>query len=48
MIVYYENRDGNANMKLAQSDTLKTAYKVLNENCIKVRNSRMNAGSYSK
>ncbi|GHU74514.1 hypothetical protein FACS189413_19290 [Bacteroidia bacterium] len=47
-IVYYENRDGNANVKLAQSETLKRAYKVLNDNGIKVSNSRMDAGSYSK
>ncbi|MDR1865527.1 MAG: IS1380 family transposase, partial [Bacteroidales bacterium] len=48
MTVYYENRDGNANVKLAQADTLKRAYKVLNDNGVKIRNSRMDAGSYSK
>jgi hypothetical protein len=47
-IVYYENRDGNANVKLAQAATLERAYKSLNDNDIKVNNSRMDAGSYSK
>jgi hypothetical protein len=47
MTVYYENRNGNASVKLAQSDTLKRAYKVLTDNGIKIRNSRMDAGSYS-
>ncbi|MDR1864811.1 MAG: transposase [Bacteroidales bacterium] len=48
MTVCYENRDGNANVKLAQADTLKRAYKVLTDNGTKIRNSRMDAGSYSK
>jgi hypothetical protein len=48
MMVYYENRDGNTSVKLAQADTLKRAYKVLTDNGIKIRNSHMDAGSYSK
>jgi hypothetical protein len=48
MTVYYENRDGNANVKLAQSETLNMAYKLLNDNGIKINRSRMDAGSYSK
>ncbi|GHT53396.1 hypothetical protein AGMMS49982_16260 [Bacteroidia bacterium] len=48
MIVYCENRDGNANVKLDQAKTLTRAYKILNDNELKVNNSRMDAGSYSK
>ena len=47
-IVYIENRDGNANVKFEQAATLTRAYKVLNDNNIKVNRSRMDAGSYSK
>jgi hypothetical protein len=47
-IVYIENRDGNANVKTAQPQTLERAYKLLNENKIFVNRSRMDAGSYSK
>jgi hypothetical protein len=47
-VVYIENRDGNANVKTAQADTLKRSYKLLNRNKIRVKRSRMDAGSYSK
>src|SRR5450759_4496999 len=47
-IVYIENRDGNANVKLEQASTLSRAYKLLKENGIKINRSRMDAGSYSK
>ena len=47
-IVYVENRDGNANVKTEQSETLKRAYSLLKENKIMVNRSRMDAGSYSK
>jgi hypothetical protein len=47
-IVYIENRDGNANVKFEQAGTLTRAYKLLNDNDIKVNRSRMDAGSYSK
>jgi hypothetical protein len=47
-IVYIENRDGNANVKTGQADTLKRAYRLLNDNEIKINRSRMDAGSYSK
>ena len=47
-IVYIENRDGNANVKTAQAETLERAYKLLNKNKIFVNRSRMDAGSYSK
>ena len=47
-IVYLENRDGNANVKTAQAETLTRAYGLLQEEGIKVNRSRMDAGSYSK
>jgi len=47
-IVYVENRDGNANVKTEQAETLGRAYKLLEDNEIKVDRSRMDAGSYSK
>ena len=47
-IVYIENRDGNANVKFEQASTLARAYKLLNDNNIKINRSRMDAGSYSK
>ena len=47
-IVYIENRDGNANVKTAQADTLERSYKLLNNNKIYVNRSRMDAGSYSE
>jgi hypothetical protein len=47
-IVYIENRDGNANVKLEQAATLTRAYNLLKENDIQIHRSRMDAGSYSK
>ena len=47
-IVYIENRDGNANVKFKQADTLQRAFELLNSENIKVNRSRMDAGSYSK
>ncbi len=47
-IVYIENRDGNANVKLEQAATLSRAYNLLKENTIGINRSRMDAGSYSK
>jgi hypothetical protein len=47
-IVYIENRDGNANVKTSQSETLQRAYNLLETNGIKVNRSRMDAGSYTK
>jgi hypothetical protein len=47
-IVYIENRDGNANVKFEQAGTLSRAYKLLNNNSIKINRSRMDAGSYAK
>jgi len=47
-IVYIENRDGNANVKTAQAETLERSYKLLNGNKIYINRSRMDAGSYSE
>jgi len=47
-IVYIENRDGNANVKTEQAETLKRAYNTLKNNGIGVYRSRMDAGSYAK
>jgi hypothetical protein len=47
-IVYIENRDGNANVKTEQAETLKRAFNLLNKNKIFVNRSRMDAGSYSE
>jgi hypothetical protein len=47
-IVYIENRDGNANVKTGQAQTLERAYKLLEEQDITVNRSRMDAGSYSE
>jgi hypothetical protein len=47
-IVYIENREGNANVKTAQSETLERTYKILNDNGIYVNRSRMDAGSYAQ
>jgi hypothetical protein len=46
-IVYVENRDGNANVKTSQAETLERAYRLLEDNGIKINRSRMDAGSYS-
>jgi hypothetical protein len=47
-IVYVENRDGNANVKTAQADTLDRTYRLLKDIGIKINRSRMDAGSYSE
>ena len=47
-IVYLENRDGNANVKTAQAQTLANAYLLLSDNGLKINRSRMDAGSYAK
>jgi hypothetical protein len=47
-IVYIENRDGNANVKINQSETLERTYNLLKDNGITINRSRMDAGSYSK
>lgn len=47
-IVYIENRDGNANVKTGQAETLERAYELLSNNGIQIYRSRMDAGSYSR
>ena len=47
-IVYVENRDGNANVKFKQAETLQRSYELLLEEGIRINRSRMDAGSYSK
>jgi hypothetical protein len=43
-IVYIENRDGNANVKISQHETLERAYELIEENGIMINRSRMDAG----
>lgn len=47
-VVYVENRDGNANVKFKQAETLERAYSLLESDKINIYRSRMDAGSYSK
>jgi len=47
-VVYIENRDGNANVKTAQPETLERCFKLLENNKININRSRMDAGSYSE
>jgi len=47
-IVYIENRDGNANVKTGQAETLEHAYTLLEGHGLKINRSRMDAGSYSE
>ena len=47
-VVYIENRDGNANVKTRQAETLQNAYQLFENNGLKVYRSRMDAGSYAK
>jgi len=47
-IVYVENRDGNANVKTGQAETLERSYTLLNKNGLHINRSRMDAGSYSE
>ena len=45
---YIEGRDGNANVKLAQSETLRRAFEAAEARDIVFYRSRMDCGSYSK
>jgi hypothetical protein len=47
-IVYIENRDGNANVKTGQAETLERAYTSVKEHEMTINRSRMDAGSYSE
>jgi hypothetical protein len=48
MPVYFENRDGNMNVKTNQDEVLKRCFKMLNDNDIYINRARFDAGSYSK
>jgi len=48
IIAYIENRDGNANVKTAQKETLERMFKLFKKNDIDVDRARMDAGSYCK
>ena len=47
-IIYVENRDGNANVKLEQAETIKRIDKLVKDSQIDIYRSRMDAGSYAK
>jgi Transposase DDE domain group 1 len=47
-IVYFENRNGNSNVKFKQSETLQTAFDLLNSKNIFINRSRMDCGSFTK
>ena len=46
--IYIENRNGNSHVKYKQDETLKRAYRILGENGIKIKHSRMDCGSFDK
>ena len=47
-IIYFENRNGNSNVKFKQSETLQAAYDLLKRKSINVDRSRMDCGSFTK
>ena len=47
-IVYFENRNGNSNVKYKQSDTLEATYNLLKEKGIEINRSRMDCGSFTQ
>jgi len=47
-IVYFENRNGNSNVKYKQADTLQSAYDLLKSKNIFIDRSRMDCGSFTK
>lgn len=47
-IVYFENRNGNSNVKFKQSETLQSAYDLLKSKNIFIDRSRMDCGSFTK
>ena len=47
-IVYFENRNGNSNVKFKQADTLQSAYDLLKNKGINIDRSRMDCGSFTK
>lgn len=47
-IIYFENRNGNTNVKFKQQETLQDVYNLLEANHIKIKRSRMDCGSFTK
>jgi hypothetical protein len=47
-IVYFENRNGNSNVKYKQAETLQSAYDLLKSKNIGIDRSRMDCGSFTK
>lgn len=47
-IVYFENRNGNSNVKFKQAETLQSAYNLLKSKNISIDRSRMDCGSFTK
>lgn len=48
MPVYFENRDGNMNVKTKQDELLGRCFKFLEDSGIRINRSRMDAGSYTR
>ncbi len=48
MPIYFENRDGNMNVKTDQSELLNRCFKLLNDNDIYIDRARADAGLYTK
>lgn len=47
-IVYFENRNGNSNVKFKQEETLQSAYDLLKSQNLLIDRSRMDCGSFTK
>lgn len=47
-IVYFENRNGNSNVKFKQAETLQASYDLLKSKNIYIDRSRMDCGSFTK
>uniref|UniRef100_UPI004048857B IS1380 family transposase n=1 Tax=Mariniflexile sp. TaxID=1979402 RepID=UPI004048857B len=47
-IVYFENRNGNSNVKFKQAETLQSAYDLLKNKAVFIDRSRMDCGSFTK
>jgi sporulation protein YlmC with PRC-barrel domain len=45
--VYFENRNGNSNVKFQQSETLEKIFNLLKDNDIKIARARMDCGSFT-
>jgi len=47
-IVFFENRNGNINVKFKQAETLQAAYEMLKSNNIHIDRSPTDCGSFTK